>query len=72
VASKLLRLNGIRCIAEAPAWAGRCTAGLNVRLFTGRGLATLSPPLDEAGNRVRGQLAAPFLSAQLGLNLFTS
>ena len=36
------------------------------------GLATLSQPLDEVGNGVRGQFAAPFLSVQLGLNLFTS
>jgi glutaminase len=35
-------------------------------------LATLSQPLDEMGNGVRGQFAAPFLSVQLGLNLFTS
>ena len=36
------------------------------------GLATFSPPLDEAGNSVRGQLTARFLSEQLGLNLFAS
>ena len=36
------------------------------------GLATLSQPLDEVGNGVRGQIAAPFLSVPLGLNLFTS
>jgi glutaminase len=36
------------------------------------GLATFSPPLDEAGNSVRGQLAARFLSRQLGLDLFAS
>lgn len=36
------------------------------------GLATFSPPLDNAGNSVRGQLAARFLSDQLGLNLFAS
>ncbi|KEF42120.1 MAG: glutaminase [Cyanobium sp. CACIAM 14] len=36
------------------------------------GLATYSPPLDEAGNSVRGQLTARFLSARLGLNLFAS
>jgi len=59
VTSKLLRLKGGRCIPDAPAWAAR-------------GLATLSQPLDEVGNGVRGQIAAPFLSVQLGLNLFTS
>ena len=36
------------------------------------GLATDSPPLNEAGNSVRGQLAARFLSERLGLNLFAS
>ncbi len=36
------------------------------------GLGTFSPPLDEAGNSVRGQLAAQFLSRGLGLDLFAS
>jgi len=36
------------------------------------GLATYSPPLDAAGNSVRGQLTAQFLSEHLGLNLFAS
>lgn len=36
------------------------------------GLATYSPPLDEAGNSVRGQLATKYLSERLGLNLFAS
>ncbi|PTX96253.1 glutaminase [Spartobacteria bacterium LR76] len=36
------------------------------------GLATYSSPLDEAGNSVRGQLAARYLSERLGLNLFAS
>lgn len=36
------------------------------------GLASFSPPLDSAGNSVRGQLAAKFLSDLLGLNLFSS
>ena len=36
------------------------------------GLGTFSPPLDAAGNSVRGQLAARFLSERLGLNLFAS
>ncbi len=35
-------------------------------------LGAFSPPLDEAGNSVRGQLAAKFLSERLGLNLFAS
>jgi len=36
------------------------------------GLASFSPPLDAAGNSVRGQKTAVFLSAALGLNLFAS
>lgn len=36
------------------------------------GLATFSPPLDEAGNSVRGQLVARRLAERLGLNLFAS
>ncbi|MBM5817527.1 MAG: glutaminase, partial [Cyanobacteria bacterium K_Offshore_surface_m2_239] len=33
---------------------------------------TYSPPLDEAGNSVRGQLTAAFLSERLGLHLLAS
>lgn len=36
------------------------------------GLGTFAPPLDAAGNSVRGQLATKFLSEHLGLNLFAS
>ena len=36
------------------------------------GLGTFSPPLDAAGNSVRGQLAAKFLSRHLGMDLFAS
>jgi len=36
------------------------------------GLATFAPPLDVAGNSVKGQLAARFLSEHLGLNLLAS
>ena len=36
------------------------------------GLGTYSPPLDEAGNSVRGQRITKYLSEALGLNLFTS
>ncbi len=36
------------------------------------GLATFSPPLDAAGNSVRGQLVTKYLSERLGLNLFAS
>jgi glutaminase len=33
-------------------------------------IATFSPPLDDAGNSVRGQLAIASISQQLGLNIF--
>lgn len=36
------------------------------------GLGTFSPPLDGAGNSVRGQLLTRYLSEQLGLNILTS
>jgi glutaminase len=36
------------------------------------GLGTFSPPLDVAGNSVRGQLVARFLSQKLGMDLFVS
>lgn len=36
------------------------------------GLGTFAPPLDEAGNSVRGQLAAQYLSQRLGLDLLAS
>ena len=36
------------------------------------GLGTFAPPLDGAGNSVRGQLAAAFLARELGLDLFIS
>ena len=36
------------------------------------GLGTFSPPLDRAGNSVRGQLAARLLSRTLGMGLFAS
>ena len=44
-----------------------------VTVSPGKGaLGTFSPPLDGAGNSVRGQLAARFLSRRLGLDLFAS
>jgi glutaminase len=36
------------------------------------GLGTYSPPLDEAGNSVRGQLVAELLAERLGLDIFAS
>jgi glutaminase len=36
------------------------------------GVGTFSPPLDEAGNSVRGQHMTTYLSERLGLNLFAS
>jgi glutaminase len=44
-----------------------------VTVAPGKGaVATYSPPLDAAGNSVRGQLVTRFLSERLGLNLFVS
>lgn len=36
------------------------------------GIGTFAPPLDRAGNSVKGQLVAKFLSEQLGMDLFVS
>lgn len=36
------------------------------------GLGTFAPPLDAAGNSVKGQLVAKFLSQRLGMDLFAS
>ena len=36
------------------------------------GLGTFAPPLDSAGNSVKGQLVAKFLSQKLGMDLFVS
>ena len=36
------------------------------------GIATFSPPLDAAGNSVRGQRVARFLARRLGLDLLAS
>lgn len=36
------------------------------------GLGTFAPPLDKAGNSVKGQLVAKFLAKELGMNLFVS
>jgi glutaminase len=36
------------------------------------GMGTFAPPLDAAGNSVKGQLVAKFLSARLGLDLLIS
>jgi glutaminase len=36
------------------------------------GLGTFAPPLDSAGNSVKGQLVATFLSQRLGMDLFVS
>ena len=44
-----------------------------VTVSPGKGaIGTFSPPLDEAGNSVRGQALTRYLSQRLGLNLFAS
>src|SRR5262249_35905116 len=48
-------------------------SGIGGGIVPGRGgLGTFAPPLDTAGNSVRGQLAAGFLSMRLGLDIFVS
>lgn len=48
-------------------------SGGMISVAPGKGaLATFAPPLDAAGNSVKGRLSARFLSEQLGLNLFAS
>ena len=48
-------------------------SGGMLTIAPGKGaVATFSPPLDTAGNSVRGQLVMRFLSERLGLNLFIS
>lgn len=54
-----------------PAKSG--VSGGIVAIAPGKGaLGAFSPPLDAAGNSVRGQRACAFLSRSLGLNLFAS
>jgi glutaminase len=44
-----------------------------VTVSPGKGaLGTFAPPLDEAGNSIKGQLVARYLSRRLGLDLFVS
>jgi glutaminase len=44
-----------------------------VTVSPGKGsVGTFSPPLDAAGNSVRGQRITRYLSEALGLNLFSS
>lgn len=44
-----------------------------VAVAPGKGaMGTFAPPLDEAGNSIKGQLAARFLADELGMNLFVS
>jgi glutaminase len=44
-----------------------------VTVAPGKGaVGVFAPPLDEAGNSIKGQLVTKFLSERLGLNLFAS
>jgi glutaminase len=48
-------------------------AGGMIAVAPGKGgLGAFSPPLDGAGNSVRGQLVTKYLSQELGLNIFAS
>jgi len=59
------------CDAGLPGKSG--ISGGIVTVSPGKGaLGTYAPPLDEAGNSVKGQLVARLLSDRLGLNLFAS
>jgi len=52
---------------------GKSGSGGLITVAPGKGgLATYSPPLDAAGNSVRGQLTAAVLSERLGLHLLAS
>ena len=51
--------------------AGSAAASSTVSPGKG-GLGTFAPPLDAAGNSVKGQLVAKFLSQRLGMDLFVS
>ena len=53
---------------------GKCGIGGGiVTVSPGKGgLGTFAPPLDKAGNSVKGQLVAKFLSQKLGMDLFAS
>src|SRR5262249_54452765 len=54
------------------AWQER-NQGWGRHLVPGKGgLGTFAPPLDSAGNSVKGQLIAKFLSQRLGMDLFVS
>jgi glutaminase len=53
-------------------WKSGIGGGI-VTVSPGKGaLGTFAPPLDGAGNSVRGQLAAGFLSRRFGLDIFVS
>jgi glutaminase len=48
-------------------------AGGIVAVAPGKGaLGTFAPPLDAAGNSIKGQLVAKFLAQRLGLDIFVS
>ena len=47
-------------------------SGGMVTVSPGKGGVGSYPPLDEAGNSVRGRFMAAYLSDRLGLNLFAS
>lgn len=56
---------------ELPAKSG--VGGGIVTVSPGKGgMATYAPPLDAAGNSVRGQLVARYLAHRLSLDIFTS
>jgi hypothetical protein len=54
------------------AWLDRSVADSTGAPMVSGGLGTFAPPLDNAGNSVKGQLVAKFLSQCLGMDLFVS
>lgn len=51
----------------------QCSLEISATVAPGKGgMGAFAPPLDSAGNSVKGQRAARFLSERLGLNLFAS
>jgi glutaminase len=59
-------------VRNRPAGQERVSGGI-VTISSGKGgLGTFAPPLHEAGNSIKGQLATKFLSTRLRLNLFAS
>ena len=69
---RALRAVGRLALRRRPAGQERSQWGTGDRVPRQGRSGTFSPPLDEAGNSVRGQRMTTYLSERLGLNLFAS